>query len=248
MRHACLLFVLLVLNWFANLLVAETISAKSGEFPDEKITVGNVERSYRLVVPESVNLKQPAPLVFAFHGFLIDSKDFMPKYTRLNETAEKHEFLLVYPEAVGKSWGISAEKIAADLAFFDALLKKLSADYQIDERRIYTLGMSNGGYFSHLLGKERSETIAAVASHSGPLGLQTLLGIGAKRKFPVLIIHGDSDRLFPLWIAQDNRDKYKSEGHPVQYEELARTGHIWGARQKVNETIWEFFKEHPLGK
>jgi len=35
--------------------------------------------------------------------------------------------------------------MAKDLAFFDALLKKLTADYKIDPDRIYVTGMSNGG-------------------------------------------------------------------------------------------------------
>jgi len=42
---------------------------------------------------------------------------------------------------------------------------------------------------AHFVGKERSKVVAAVACHSGALGLQTLLGIGAERKFPVMIIH-----------------------------------------------------------
>jgi hypothetical protein len=36
-------------------------------------------RTYRLVAPESVGLAKPAPLVVAFHGMLIDSKDLMPR-------------------------------------------------------------------------------------------------------------------------------------------------------------------------
>jgi predicted esterase len=106
--------------------------------------------------------------------------------------------------------------------------------------------MSNGGYFAHLVGRERSKTVAAVASHSGPLGLQTLLGVNAERKFPVLIIHGARDRLFPVWIARENRDKYKREGHEVKYVELKNVGHMWGTKDYINETIWEFFDDHPL--
>ena len=133
-----------------------------------------------------------------------------------------------------------------DLAFFDALLGKVNADYKIDPDRIYVTGMSNGGYFAHLVGKDRSKTIAAVASHSGPLGLQTLLGVRAERKFAVLIVHGDKDQIFPVAFARENRDKYKKEGHEVQYVELTGQGHMWATQSGINETIWKFFKEHPL--
>lgn len=216
-----------------------------GEFGDQKIDVGNETRRYRLVVPASVDLSKPVPLVVAFHGMLIDSKDLMPKYTQLNKTAKANEFIIVYPEAVGKSWGITPEKVNADLAFFDALIAKVTADYKIDPDRVFVLGMSNGGYFAHLVGKERSQTIAAVASHSGPLGLQTLFGVRADRKFPVMIIHGDKDQIFPVEFARENRDKYKREGHEVSYIELPGQGHMWATKPNINESIWEFFRKHP---
>lgn len=164
-----------------------------GNFGHENVKVVDQTREYRLVVPKSIDLTKPAPLIIAFHGMLIDSKDLMPVYTKLSDSAAKHKFIITYPQAIGKSWGLAPDKVTKDLAFFDALLGKLKADYKIDDKRIYVLGISNGGYFAHLVGKERSKTVAAVASHSGPLGLQTLLGVRAERKFPVLIIHGDQD-------------------------------------------------------
>src|SRR5262245_26990284 len=163
----------------AGLPAAVQAEPKPGNFGNESVKVGGVMRAYRLVVPRQLDLSRPAPLVVAFHGWLVDSKDVMPLYTNLNETAEKHQFLLVYPNAVGNSWGIEPNKVKDDLAFFDALLAKLMAEYRIDPDRIYVVGMSNGGYFAHLVGKERSRTVAAVASHSGPLGLQTFLGVFA---------------------------------------------------------------------
>jgi polyhydroxybutyrate depolymerase len=218
---------------------------KPGDFESESIKVGRDTREYRLVVPKSIDLTKPAPLVVAFHGMLIDSKDVMPKYTKLNETAEKHKFLIAYPNAIDKSWGLAPGKVEKDLAFFDALLSKVSADYKVDPDRVYVLGMSNGGYFAHLVGKERSKTVAAVASHSGPLGLQTLGGIKAERKFPVLIIHGDQDRILPVEWARDNRDRYRKEGHEVKYVEVPGMGHVWAHKVDVNEQIAKFFTEHP---
>jgi Poly(3-hydroxybutyrate) depolymerase len=221
---------------------------KHGNFASETIQVGAKERVYRLIVPESVDLAKPAPLVIAFHGMLIDSKDVMPRYTQLDKAAEKHKFLIAFPNAIDGSWGIAPQKVKDDLALFDALVAKISADYKIDDKRIYVLGMSNGSYFAHLVGKERSKTVAAVAAHSGPLGLQTLLGIGAERKFPIIIVHGKDDRLFPISIARENRDKYKREGHEVQLVEIDGLGHFWGVKAGINDTIWQFFADHPLQK
>jgi polyhydroxybutyrate depolymerase len=217
-----------------------------GEFAKRAIEVGRDTREYRLVAPKSVDLTRPAPLVIALHGIGIDSKDLMPLYTKLNATAEKHGFLLVYPNAIDRSWGLSPEKIRKDLEFLDALIRRVSADYRVEPRRIHLLGMSNGGYFAHLAARERSKVIASVASHSGPLGLQTLLGVRAERKFPVMIIHGDRDKLFPVAFARENRDKYRREGHEVEYLEIPGLGHFWGENADVNEKIHAFFEGHPL--
>ena len=218
----------------------------AGTFVDEKLKVGGQERLYRLVVPKSVDLKKASPLVVAFHGMGIDSSKVMPRYTKLDDLAADKKFILVYPEAIGRSWGIDPKKVTADLAFFDALVADISSRYEVDANRLYVLGMSNGGYFAHLVGKERSTKVAAVCSHSGPLGLQTLLGIRAERKFPVMIVHGDKDRLFDVKIARENRDKYEREKHEVKYVEVPGLNHFWAVDAKINEQIWDFFEKHPL--
>lgn len=235
-------------GYFASLFagVASGAEPRPGNFPSRKLTVGSKTREYRLVVPSSVRLDRPAPLVVAYHGMLIDSKDFMPVYTGLNEAAEKHQFVLAYPNAVQGSFGLFPDKTRDDLACFDALLKDVRGEYSIDARRIYVTGMSNGGYFAHLVAKERSTVIAAAAPHSTMLGLQTLGGIQAERKFPVLIVHGDRDRIFPLSVARENRDKYAKEGHKVELLELPGVGHTWGDKEKVNDAIWKFFAANPL--
>lgn len=203
----------------------------------ESLKVGTQTRDFRLVVPKVVDLTKPAPLVFAFHGIGTDSTDLMPRYTKLDELAAAKGFVLVYPAAVGRSWGIAPDKVKADLAFFDALLAHLTGRFKIDADRVYVLGMSNGGYFAHLIGAERSKVVA-VASHSGPLGLQTLGGVNAARKFPVMIVHGDQDKLLPVEWARENRDKYTREGYEVRYVEVPGLGHAWATGQGINEQLW----------
>lgn len=219
---------------------------RSGEYPNLTVRVGNETRVYRLFVPRGLDLNRPAPLVVAFHGMGIDSKDTMPRYTKLNETAERHGFLVAYPEAIGGSWGLRPVKVATDTAFFDALIREIEGKYAVDANRVYVVGMSNGGYFAHLIAQARSEVVAAAASHSGALGLQTIGGIRAKRKFPVIIIHGAQDRLFQISMARENAEKYRREGHEVKFVELPDVGHLWGTNHDVSETIWTFFAAHPL--
>jgi len=248
MRRSVLLSVVLAAGFgcfIPSLAFEGSPAGKQGTFPDESILVGKEARSFRLVVPQTVDLSKPAPLVIAFHGMLIDSKDLMPKYTKLSELATEKKFILVYPDAQGRMWGIMPDKVKADLAFFDALVAEVKRRYRVDPDRVYVVGMSNGGYFAHLIGKERSKDIAAAVSHSGPLGLQTFAGINAERKYPVMIVHGSEDKVLPVEWARENRDKYRREKHEVNYVEVAGLGHIWATKEKINEQIWEFFAEHP---
>jgi polyhydroxybutyrate depolymerase len=198
---------------------------RAGEFPNLTVRVGNETRVYRLYVPRGVNLDRPVPLVVAFHGMGIDSKDTMPRYTKLNETAERHGFLIAYPQAVGGSWGLRPVKVSADTAFFDALIREIEGKYVVDANRVYVVGMSNGGYFAHLIAQARSDVVAAAAAHSGV-----------------------KDRLFQVSMARENAEKYRREGHEVKYVELPNVGHMWGTDDGVNETIWAFFAAHPLRK
>lgn len=216
-----------------------------GEFPDKTLRVDGASRVYRLVVPPSAS-GRPAPLVVALHGMAIDNKDVMPRYTKLNDTARAHGFIVAYPNAVGGSWGIGPFKIRNDVALFDALVQDISAQYPLDSQRIYVVGMSNGGYFAQHLAKVRSAVVAAVATHSGQRGLDSLR-INAASKYPVLIVHGVDDRVFSIEGARRNRDGYRREGHPVELVELPHTGHEWGTAHGVNETIWRFFEAHPKG-
>jgi polyhydroxybutyrate depolymerase len=215
--------------------------------------VNGEEREYRLVVPDSVDLSKPAPIVFAFHGMGDDNKDHMAATSGLPDLAAEHKFILVFPAASAqlvsgnlvKAWALAPEHIPADLAFFDALLAKLRTQYRIDPKAIFITGMSNGAYFAHLLGRERSEIIAAVAAHSGELGEEQLGLITTGRKFPVMIIHGDADPVFPVELARHARDVYEAAGHPVTYLELPNWIHLWYS--PVDEKIWDFFDSHRMG-
>lgn len=226
---------------------------KAGTFEDEKITVNGDVREYRLEVPDSVDLTKPAAIVFAFHGMGVDNKDHMALTSGLPELAAEHKFILVFPAASAQvfggnlvtAWALAPEHIPADVAFFDALLAKLQAQYRIDPNAVFITGMSNGAYFAHLLGRERSEKIAAVAAHSGELGEDQLGLITTGRKFPVMIIHGDADPIFPVELARHARDVYEAAGHPVTYMEIPDWIHQWDNR--VDEKIWDFFNSHRMG-
>jgi poly(3-hydroxybutyrate) depolymerase len=188
-----------------------------------------------VVVPKK--LKNPAPVVFAFHG-VGDTPEGMAESTRMDRLAAQEGFLLVYPVGRNASW--DAVEIAADAAeenadvqFFDALLEKMAAKHTLDRSRIYLIGMSNGAAFAQLLAHARSQEIAAVVAHSGlcPQGLNS-----PERKFPILLIVGSEDPAAEAIQAEFER--YQEEGHDAQLIVVPALGHEW-ARGRTEEA-WEF--------
>jgi len=215
-----------------------------GTFRDEKIEVAGKTRAYRLVVPKSVDGSHAVPLVFAFHG-LGDSKDFMSWYSRLDELAEDKGFILIYPNALDRMWRLVIDWAKDDLALFDALYDRATSKYNIDLNRVYLVGMSNGAYFTHVVASQRAGKIAAIAAHSGGLGL--IRTVEVENKYAVLLIHGDKDGIVNVEESRRARDAYLKWRHPVELVELAGRRHFWATSGGINERIWTYFEKHPRG-
>jgi polyhydroxybutyrate depolymerase len=217
----------------------------TGTLAKETLKVGNQTREFRLVVPAKVDGAIAVPVVFVFHG-LGDSKENIARYSGMESLASKKTFIAVFPDAIDKKWNLNPMGENEDFKYFDALFDHVSSRYNIDLRRVYLTGMSMGGYFSNVLASERSEKIAAIAPHSGGLGFLAVRGVRAKRKYPVMIIHGDQDNVVKVDEGRKSKDVYAKEGHPVEYVEIAGLGNVWAVKENISEKIWKFFSDHSL--
>jgi polyhydroxybutyrate depolymerase len=173
------------------------------------------ERSYYVYEPTTWDKKSEIPLVFLFHGGGGNARNTI-YYYQLEETAEKHGFLLVAPNGTGAhkdvllTWnvnfgfGYAYEKKVDDTGFIKNLLEKLLKDYHIDEKRIYATGMSNGAFFCHLLAAQPWNRLAAIAPVVGSLGGKEIgkdkLILPPEPAAPVsvLLIQGVLDKSVPL--------------------------------------------------
>jgi polyhydroxybutyrate depolymerase len=83
-----------------------------------------------------------------------------------------------------------------DVAYTRALLDDLSRRIDVDPRRVYATGFSNGAAMAHRLGCELADRFAAIA----PVGGQNqfaLAGCAPAARIAVLDIHGTLDRCWP---------------------------------------------------
>lgn len=214
--------------------------------PSVEIDVAGDHRTYRLVAPH-VPPKELMPVVIAFHG-IGESPESLVAATELNRLVADRGILLICPQSRGRAWMTIGEDAAdpesnEDLQLFDAILAQLGERGDIDLRRVYAVGMSNGASFAQLLAAHRSDQIAAVAAHSGTLPREAQRS-KPRRTFPVMLLVGLDESPAAIQTYREEAARYERAGHEVQLVEIAGVGHAWDVRQ--NDTIWEFLSRHSL--
>jgi polyhydroxybutyrate depolymerase len=170
------------------------------------LTHDEIERSYILYMPASVNWSQPVSLVFVFHGGTgnAESAIYMSGF---HEVADQNGFIVVYPNGTGRlsdnkllTWnggtccGYAQEKNVDDVGFARAIVTDLQSLANIDAKRIYATGMSNGGILTQRLACEATDVFAAVAPVAGTLNFPQC---NPSQPISVIEFHGTGDQHIP---------------------------------------------------
>ena len=168
------------------------------------LEVGGRERTYRVHVPKSRDAARPAPVVLALHGAAMNGP-MMAWFSGLDRTSDAKGFVVVYPSGTGTgpflTWnaggfrGPMAEGRPDDVAFIAALLDDLAGLIDVDGKRVYACGMSNGGMMCYRLAAELSDRIAAIAPVAGTIAIRESR---PRRPVPVMHFHGTKDTIVPF--------------------------------------------------
>lgn len=166
------------------------------------ITHAGIQRDYILYVPEMYTPGEAVPLILNFHGYTSNAFEQL-NYGDFRPIADTAGFIVVHPmgtvDLLGNThfnvgWGTSS---VDDLGFTAALIDSLSAEYSINQDRIYSTGMSNGGFMSYHLACELSDRIAAIASVTGTMNVNQPATCSPGHPMPVMEIHGTADGTVP---------------------------------------------------
>lgn len=166
------------------------------------------QRTYLLNLPPSYYSGQENfALVIAMHGTGGDAYQFENDY-KFTQMANNEQFVVVYPEGVRSSgplrlrtWNAgyccdyAADNNIADVEFISRLLDELLENYNIDPKRVYATGMSNGGMMAYRLACEMPERITAIATVS--CTMVTGQGISPIQPVPLLHLHSKQDTKVP---------------------------------------------------
>lgn len=202
------------------------------------ISHGGKAREYRLHVPPGYDGTKPLPLVLNFHGYSSNASQ-QQIFSQMDGKSDSAGFVLVYPQGLpNPGTGLTSfngglccafgDLSRDDVGFTSAMLDDVFAKGCIDERRVYSTGMSNGGAMSHRLACELSERITAVAPVAHILGIPPD-SCKPARPVPVVHFHGTTDQLVP----------YNGGGN---YPSVPETFAGWGARYGCAGTPKETLK------
>ncbi len=173
--------------------------------PQQTVT-GNFEydglnRTYRLYIPDSYDPGVQSPLVLNLHGYGSNNIE-QELYGDFRPVADTAGFLVVHPNGTPDAfnimhWNTFGTSNVDDVGFLSALIDTLSANYNINPKRVYSTGMSNGGFMSFSLACFLSDRIAAIASVTGTMISANLSACMPSRPVPILQIHGTADGTVP---------------------------------------------------
>ncbi len=178
---------------------------------DETVTTPDGRtRTYRVVVPEAATGDEPVPLLVALHGGTGSGEQF-ERTSGFDELAAQHGFIVVYPDGIeiggtgilarghvwngGKCCGRGARENIDDVGFVAAVIDRVTADHQVDPRRIYAAGHSNGAIMSYRLACELSGRIVAIGVQAGTIEIDDC---APTQSVSVLAIHGLADTNIPI--------------------------------------------------
>jgi polyhydroxybutyrate depolymerase len=110
-------------------------------------------------------------------------------------------FVVAYPDGVRRSWnagggccGPASRDKVDDVGFITAMIRAISRAQNIDPKRIYLTGISNGAAMSYRYACAGSIPIAAIGSVAGTMPG----GCSAPHSLSVIEIHGLKDQNIPF--------------------------------------------------
>lgn len=209
-----LYFLILIISILQSCQRGQVETPDSLENPgiyDVSIKVDTMIRWFKTIVPSGYDHSKQHPLLLAYHGgsksmgsMFIGRKDIIQR-------CEEENWILVFTNGANSednrgaaTWNAihcCKPALAAnvdDIAYTRKVVDTLKTELNIDVKRIYAMGGSNGGMLIHRIAAELPDIFAAVAENQGTVGgrpdsLSPIIVVNPQQAIPFLMIHGMND-------------------------------------------------------
>jgi predicted peptidase len=241
-KHLSALWIIVIISLFSVTAGEKSSKYLKKEFQGES---GEI-LPYRILYPQNYNPDQKYPLLLFLHGagergndnekqLVHGSAMFLDPLNRRNYPA-----FVVFPQCPENEWWIHTSLLQTlrtdgDLDHSDVfpasepmklvieLLDELLAELNIDDSRLYVMGLSMGGFGTFDLLSRRPDLFAAAVP---------ICGGGDARKAekyapntPLWVFHGDEDEVVPAELSRIMVKAIEQAGGDVMYTEYKGVGH-----------------------
>ncbi len=203
----------------------------SATLQTQTITINGHKRTYHYYLPE--NVKATPALVFVFHSSLSNGNTIRQRTAyQFDVIADKKGFIVVYPDGYQRHWNdcrASADYAANteninDVKFVSKIIDWFATQHQINTKRVYATGYSNGGHLSFRLAMETPNLVAAIAPIAANLPIDKNLDCKKSgQPVAVALFNGTADAFNPHHgglvsiLGNDSRGKVLSSQDTINY-------------------------------
>lgn len=204
-KSAKIMFIYLIILELSACKTTQVVNYRA-QVTEYKLIWQGRERTYLIHLPPKEKMQKQVPLLFHLHGGGGTSYGCMGlTFGRFNELADREGFIVVYPQGFEKQWNDgrtgnfrTEEQLKLDdVGFIVKITEELKKKYKIDNTKIFTAGMSNGGFMSSRLICDRPDIFNGAAIITATLSKEYFPKCNPSKPVAVLIMNGTDDPLVP---------------------------------------------------
>jgi phospholipase/carboxylesterase len=172
-----------------------------------------------VLVPRTLAVERPAPLLVMLHGARGDAARVLPLVA---DAAEAHGVIVLAPDSRDGTWDVIRDDYGPDVAFLDRALGAVFAEHAIDPARVALAGFSDGASYALSLGLANGALFSDIIAFSPGFALPTRTD-----KAPsIFISHGREDPVLPIErCGRRIAVRLRALGYDVVYREFGG-GHV----------------------